>query len=324
MTDETMQEYASLYVLDLLEGLELDAFQAQLARDPALRQLVRELAEAAAHLAHDAPDASPPAALKARILARLDTPAQAAAPATVIPFKVPCWVPWAAAAVVVLTSAWLSQLYLGSRAAAALLRDQQLLADFELKSARHQLEAERIISRQELSASTAGSTDLNRALQLARQQATDAEAQLTRTQQLLAARDTQLAQATQLVADTEARARREADLASLKIATLASLLGSSPQALAVAVWSPTRQEGVLRVEKLPALAPDKDYQLWLIDPQYPIPVDGGVFTVDPASGAASYAFKAGKPVRAITKFAVSLERKGGVPRAEGPMVLFGP
>ena len=81
---------------------------------------------------------------------------------------------------------------------------------------------------------------------------------------------------------------------------------------------------MLRVEKLPALAPDKDYQLWLIDPQYPIPVDGGVFTVDPASGAASYAFKAGKPVRAITKFAVSLERKGGVPRAEGPMVLFGP
>jgi anti-sigma-K factor RskA len=73
---------------------------------------------------------------------------------------------------------------------------------------------------------------------------------------------------------------------------------------------------------MPALAEGKDYQLWLVDPQYPIPVDGGVFTVNPATGEAHVAFKAGKPVKSVTKFAVSLERKGGVPKAEGPMVLL--
>ena len=77
------------------------------------------------------------------------------------------------------------------------------------------------------------------------------------------------------------------------------------------------------IEHLPPLAPDQDYQLWLIDPQYPIPVDGGVFTVDPATGEARVTFKADKPVKSVAKFAVSLERKGGVAKAEGPMVLLG-
>jgi anti-sigma-K factor RskA len=76
------------------------------------------------------------------------------------------------------------------------------------------------------------------------------------------------------------------------------------------------------VEKLPALAEDKDYQLWLVDPQYPTPVDGGTFTVDPATGDARVTFKANKPIRSVAKFAVSLEKKGGVPKAEGPMVLL--
>ena len=50
-----------------------------------------------------------------------------------------------------------------------------------------------------------------------------------------------------------------------------------PKALAVAVWDPKKQEGVLSVENLPALAVNEDYQLWIVDPQYPNPVDGGVF-----------------------------------------------
>lgn len=116
--------------------------------------------------------------------------------------------------------------------------------------------------------------------------------------------------------------QEQSDLAQFKIATLASLLDHSPQALAVAVWNPSTQEGVLSVEKLPALGADRDYQLWVIDPQYPIPVDGGVFAVNPATGEARYQFKADKPVKTIAAFAVSLERKGGVPKAEGPMVLM--
>lgn len=116
--------------------------------------------------------------------------------------------------------------------------------------------------------------------------------------------------------------RVQADVARLKIASLKSLAGNSPEARAIAVWNPDRQEGVLVVSKLPALQIDKDYQLWVIDPQYPIPVDGGVFTVDPSTGDARVNFKPGKDVKAAQVFAVSLERKGGVPKAEGPMMLI--
>ncbi len=117
--------------------------------------------------------------------------------------------------------------------------------------------------------------------------------------------------------------RQQADVARLKITSLASPTGNSPQAHAVAVWNPDRQEGVLVVSQLPPLAPDKDYQLWVIDPQYQIPVDGGVFTVDEKTGEARLNFKPGKTVTVAPTFAVSLERKGGAPQAEGPMVLIG-
>ncbi len=131
-----------------------------------------------------------------------------------------------------------------------------------------------------------------------------------------------LAQSGRQIAELSASLKAEGDLAHLKIATLASMLGNSPAALAVAVWDPTREEGVLAVSRLPALASEKDYQLWVIDNQYPSPVSGGVFVVDPATGEARIVFRADKPVHSIAKFAVSLERKGGVPKPEGPIVLL--
>ena len=126
------------------------------------------------------------------------------------------------------------------------------------------------------------------------------------------------------LAETKQQLFAQGTIADYKIATLASLLGTSSQAGAVAVWNPASQEGVLTVQKLPALAADKDYQLWVVDPQYSIPVDGGVFKVDPATGEGRLIFHPNRPVKTVAKFAVSLERKGGVPKAEGPMVLIGP
>ena len=128
------------------------------------------------------------------------------------------------------------------------------------------------------------------------------------------------AQASEVIAEL----RRQADVAELKVASLASLLGPSPEAQAIAVWNPLTQEGVLTVVNLPALESDKDYQLWLVDPQYDIPVDGGVFRVEPTTGEARITFRPVGPVRVVDKFAVSLERGGGVPKAEGPMVLISP
>ena len=280
MIDELHEELASLYVLGLLEGDELARFEQRLAHDAALQRLVHDLRETTSQLAFTAPAAEPPPDLRARLLDRLDTAATWRAQRNLIAFRTPLWVAWAAAACLAIMCAWVGQLYVGSRFEAATLRDQQAVADFQLRSARNQLEAERIIANHQLSSMT----------------------------EQLASLDRQL--------------KAEGDLAKFKISTLVSLAGNTPQALAVAVWNPAKQEGVLTVEKLPALAADKDYQLWLVDPQYPIPVDGGVFTVDPATGEAHITFKANKPIKTVAKFAVSLERRGGVPKAEGPMVLL--
>jgi Anti-sigma-K factor rskA len=123
------------------------------------------------------------------------------------------------------------------------------------------------------------------------------------------------------ISDLNARLRRQEDLSRLKIDALAALAGDTPEARAVAVWDPDRETGLLSVQKLPALATDQDYQLWVIDPAYKDPVNGGVFNVA-ADGRAVFAFRPDQPVKAVAKFAVSRERKGGVPKAEGPILLL--
>jgi len=116
--------------------------------------------------------------------------------------------------------------------------------------------------------------------------------------------------------------RRTEDLARLKVTALASLAGNTKEAQVIAVWDPEQQAGLLTVEKLPALAATQDYQIWIVDPAYPNPVNGGVFQVT-ADGKVALAFKPDQPVTQAAAFAISLEKKGGVPKAEGPIVLLG-
>lgn len=149
-----------------------------------------------------------------------------------------------------------------------------------------------------------------------------AESALMQAREELVAAKGSLALSEKQIATLEHRLKTEGDIDHFKIAALVSMLGDSPEALAVAVWDPSKEEGVLTVSKLPALKQDKDYQLWVVDTQYPHPVNGGVFEVDPATGEARVKFKGDKPIRSIAKFAISLERKGGVPVREGPIVLL--
>jgi anti-sigma-K factor RskA len=339
MIDERQQELAALYALDLLEGNEKSVFEAELKNNRELQKSVHELRESSANLAFSVPQVSPPPELKSRILAQI---AAAPAPASRRPNKV-FWlrpevlVPWAIAAGLALGCLWFSQLYLTTRAENAVLQDQRTLAELDLSSSRNQLEAERILANQQVRSATEQLTQLNQQVEQSTSklaQATgvlgDTFRELDQVKAELAGRQEQLARLNEQIAidktqmaELRERLKTEGDLAQFKIATLASMAGNSPQALAVAVWNPKTQQGVLRVEKLPALASDKDYQLWLIDPAYPAPVDGGVFTVDPATGNAQVNFKPSQRVNNATKFAVSLERKGGVPKAEGPILLLG-
>lgn len=111
-------------------------------------------------------------------------------------------------------------------------------------------------------------------------------------------------------------------LARLQIASLSSKLANAPNANAVVVWDEKKQRGVLKVTQLPHNAANQDYQLWLVDPRYKDPIDGGVFQVA-NDGSASVPFHPTSPVREAQAFAISLERKGGVTKAEGPIVLLG-
>jgi len=341
MNAERHEELAALAALDLLTPAEQTEFAAALDAHPELAALAASLRSSSAELAHSAPGIEPPAALKARVLASVATlPASIAQPSTpnsqpragggtLIAF--PTWIAYAAAACFALTAAYFGQAYLNERTTNAALLNQQTLAELSLRGTQNQLEAERLIARRELADAVAKSAESTRLvatlesrLAQASRGASDASRQLAASREQIAAARRELSARDQRVADLSRQIATQGKLADYKIATLASLLGNSPQALAVAVWNPANQEGVLTVQKLPALAADKDYQLWIIDPQYPIPVDGGVFPVDPATGEARLVFHPNLPVKTVAKFAVSLERKGGVPKAEGPMVLIGP
>lgn len=301
MNAERHEDLAALAALDLLTPAEQAEFTAALAEHPELAAIAASLRSTAAELAHTAPAAEPPADLKIRLLKTIAGDASAArAPivtasrSTILPF--PTWIGFATAACFACLAAYFAQAYFNQSALNSAFRDQQNLADLSLRSTKNQLAAERLIAQRELADAAKRAADTAALI-------TTLESRLAETKQQLFAQGT---------------------LADYKIATLASLLGNSPQAVAVAVWNPASQEGVLTVQKLPALAADKDYQLWVIDPQYSIPVDGGVFKVDPTTGEGRLVFHPNRPVQTVAKFAVSLERKGGVPKAEGPMVLIGP
>jgi anti-sigma-K factor RskA len=301
MNAERHEDLAALAALDLLTPAEQAEFTAALAEHPELAAIAASLRSTAAELAHTAPAAEPPADLKIRLLKTIAADASAArAPivtasrSTILPF--PTWIGFATAACFACLAAYFAQAYFNQSALNSAFRDQQNLADLSLRSTKNQLAAERLIAQRELADAAKRAADTAALI-------TTLESRLAETKQQLFAQGT---------------------LADYKIATLASLLGNSPQAVAVAIWNPASQEGVLTVQKLPALAADKDYQLWVIDPQYSIPVDGGVFKVDPTTGEGRLVFHPNRPVQTVAKFAVSLERKGGVPKAEGPMVLIGP
>jgi anti-sigma-K factor RskA len=308
MIEERNEESASRYVLDLLDPAERATFETELARNPELRQLVDRLRESSALLAMTPPALTPPPALRARIEASIDASAKpagamaSAAPATsgkVASIRLPAWLGWVAAAGLALTTGYFAQQTLATRAELSGLRIAESLGRVEVQSVQNLLEAERIIGARQ-------THDFKVAQQ-----------EMTRLRTILAA--------DRAAAETRmAELQKQASLAALKIASLTSPAGDTPEARAIVVWNPTTQEGVLTVAQMPALASDKDYQLWVIEEQHPTePVNGGVFAVDPATGQARLQFRPNQPVARAAAFAVSLERKGGVPVREGPIVLLG-
>ena len=105
---------------------------------------------------------------------------------------------------------------------------------------------------------------------------------------------------------------------------LALLRPPSADSLATAQisWDEKSHTGRLVARRMEALAPDRCYQIWIIDPRRDEPVSGGVFTVR-ADGSVETEVKPAEPVSGAERFLISLEKAGGVKKAEGPFVLAG-
>jgi anti-sigma-K factor RskA len=228
---EQLEEQSALYTFGLLEGDEAIGFERRLESDAELRSEVDQFDAVAAQLAHRARARPLPGELRAKVLDRIGSGTVRAFP------RARQWIPWAAAACLALTSAYLVA---------------------ERGRLRHRISH---LEKRDL-------------------------------------------------------------LAQVRIAALTSQLQNASDAHATVVWDGRRQRGILKVSRLPRNAADRDYQLWLVDPRYKDPVNGGVFHLANEEGISLF-FHPAEPVRDAKEFAISLERKGGVAKAEGPIVLMG-
>jgi anti-sigma-K factor RskA len=122
----------------------------------------------------------------------------------------------------------------------------------------------------------------------------------------------------------ESYALRQRDAFSqVRIASLQAQTDAYAKALAVILWDAEKQRGKLHFNQLGPPAADQDYQLWVIDASEAGPISAGVIAVN-AEGIAESEFRPSKAVKAVSQFAVSLEKKGGaVAGPEGPIILAG-
>jgi anti-sigma-K factor RskA len=127
------------------------------------------------------------------------------------------------------------------------------------------------------------------------------------------------------------RVRLERQLADIRATdplmqtTFVTLAPSAPapaDAKATVAWQPGKQSGVIRISNLPAPQPGKDYQLWAVDAEHKEPISAGIIRVD-QNGVAQVRFKPVEKAEHVKAFAISLEREGGVPKKEGPILLVG-
>src|SRR5262245_28022065 len=97
MISDEQQDQAALYVLGMLEPHEAAAFESELNANAELRDIARELREAAGVVALTAPLQTPPASLKKRIMGEI---AKTTEDRTIVPLRRAQfgWIPWAIAA----------------------------------------------------------------------------------------------------------------------------------------------------------------------------------------------------------------------------------
>jgi anti-sigma-K factor RskA len=297
MTD-FLQDQAALYALGVLDPEEARALEQHMASDPALATLVRELQDTLAETTRALPGEAPPAEVRSRVLDQIRE-RKGLSKAKANPMRATgtsLWgrLGWGLAAAFAVSAAWL------------------FTERTRLEDSLEVIAANEAAAREQTAIAQADAQHLQGEAQRFQTDAQRLQANLTTTETRL----------TQLSAELQTLQQRNA-LAQMQIATLQSTVDEYKQGVAVVVWDSEKHQGILKLDKMPPVAPDKDYQLWVVDPAKPKPINAGVIKMD-ANGFARIDFKPVVDVTEAAKFAVSVERKGGVPENEGPIVFIGP
>jgi len=288
MIEERTEQLASRHALGLLSGEETTYFEELAQNDPEIAALARELQESAALLAYAAPLVEPSPSVRAQLLSAIRGETEADAPPVAV-----------ATAHAPANRGNRNRNWIPWAIAAVLAIFAGVLV-FDRSQTASELE----VLRAERKETTDALTSIQARQEVAMRELTD----------LRTKHDSDLHE----IADL----RNKDQISKLRIATLSSKMNNSPATVGSVAWDGDKQKGVLTLEKIPPPGPAQDYQLWIIDPHYPQPVSGGIVHVD-EHGDARIVFTVEVPIHAADKFAVSRERKGGAPNAQGPIVMMG-
>lgn len=145
-----------------------------------------------------------------------------------------------------------------------------------------------------------------------------AEAELAR--QLASARE----QVGELAAEVS-RYQADKPVGRMEAMPLRSSFRRYDDVVAVVIWDADRQEGRLRLERMPPPPVGREYQLWVVDRKTQDAVSAGVVRPE-ARGVTFLTFKPAKPVAGAAKFLLSIEEPGGAARksADSAVVFSGP
>ncbi len=114
--------------------------------------------------------------------------------------------------------------------------------------------------------------------------------------------------------------QKSATASAPQIVRLAAPSPDDSDALAFVVWNAGAQDGVLFVEKLPALASDQIYRLWITDASHSAPSEGCVVD-DGTTRAARIAIRPTRRIASPTSFVLTRERKSDSPQPDHGAVV---
>jgi hypothetical protein len=126
----------------------------------------------------------------------------------------------------------------------------------------------------------------------------------------------------QLQSESERLARTLTILAAPNVQSVSLAgMGTSHSAVGRTYIDATARKAVFYAANLPALGPDKSYQLWYLDAEDE-KTSAGVFDVD-AQGKAALVIDQPLPLEKIQGWVVTVEPRGGRPQPTGPIALAG-